>query len=134
MSGPYKGLRSNTETGIAYVRRSSPSFAGLHLNNLLLHEAGEGATALYECTFNSGDILVAQPAPNGHPSVYRLGLNTSSGTYSETVLVHGTNDDYRNAIGHPADSSTDPLGSANYILPTGVVAGLHDPWASPEFA
>lgn len=141
MSGPYTGLRPNNETGVAYMRRTDASFDGYHLNIYLKNDATRskvtapnmassgtdvaGATALYECTFNSGDILGAESV-NGHPSVYKLGLNTGSGSYSESLFTT----DIPDAVGVPA-GGPDPI-VGDYIMPPGVVAPLSDPWADPE--
>ena len=106
------------------MRRASASFDGLHLNIHLKNDVG-GAAVLYECTFNSGEILVSEPVV-GRPSVYRLRLDTSSGSYSESLF----STDIPNDIGRPV-GGPDPI-ARRYILPAGVVSPLTDPWADPE--
>lgn len=86
MSGQYTALRPDNETGVAYMRRASASFEGVWLNCYLKNTATQtithapslwaagttvaGATAaLYECTFNTGDIQFGESVA-GAPSVY----------------------------------------------------------------
>ncbi len=127
MSGPYTALHPVEEpAGVAYMRRASASFAGEWLNITVKNEGHltNGPTAaLYEDVFNSTDILWAQPVI-GCPSVYRLGLNTASGTYSESFLSA----DVQAAVG--VVGGVDPI-AGKYVLPHGVVAALTDPWAVP---
>lgn len=123
MSGPYTALHPDTEdAGIAYIRRDSASFDGRWLKIHLCNNMEVGA--LYEDTFMSGDILWSQPV-SGAPSLYRLGLNTASVTFSESLFSN----DPEIALGWSGGVS-DPV-AGRYILPHGIVDSLVDPWANP---
>ena len=80
----YKALRPNTQN-VAYGRRTNASFLGYHLNIFLKGDLEPPASALYEVTFASSDVIAWGPV-GGRPSVVRLQLNTGSGTYSRDVV------------------------------------------------
>lgn len=135
MAGPFTALHPDFgPAGFAYMRRASASFEGVWLN-LTLKNPGHlrtvdqgGAAALYEYVFDSDAILWSQGVI-GCPSVYRLGIDTGSGSFSQSFLTN----DVQNALGIPISgpgAGVDPIAGL-YILPHGVIDPLEDSWADP---